>query len=290
MSLTAKEFKQQARRFHLVANEKVLPELNKVLNFLTNKPYVYILCRKGLNKRKAEHAHIYICFDRPVRLSSKNTYGCHIAKCRGTSEDNVRYIKSHHPTEVCEKGTMPLDDGDGNKPGWKQFIEGIHSGHVDRDSKLYALYEGYANRRLNELRIENIEDYPGNLKDKNCWIYGPAGTGKSTSARFCRRCDIYPKPVSKWWDGYKGQPVVVMDDLDPQRANMLADKIKVWTDKFPFVADIKGSSYLVDPRINFIITSNYSPEECFDPKDYTAIRRRFTVLRYEGDGSIVEEY
>lgn len=285
---TVKVFQCQARRFHIVANEKVLPYLNNVLNFLTTKPYVYILCRKGYNKRNCEHAHIYVAFKRAVRLSSKNTLGCHIAKCRGTTEQNIEYIKGHHPIEVCEKGEIPENDGDVPPKKWDGFVQQIRQRKVNKFDPMFARYEGYANRRLAELMVEELEDYDGDLKDKNCWIYGEPGTGKSLSARYCKRSKIYPKPVSKWWDGYKGQKVVVMDDLDPDRAKMLADKIKVWTDRYPFVAEVKSSSAVVDPRINFIVTSNYSPEDCFESKDVDAIKRRFTVLHFTGE-SIEEE-
>lgn len=92
-----KEFKLQARRFHIVANEKVLPKLETVLQYIMSRQYVYILCRKGINKRGKEHAHIYVAFERPVRLSTRNTHGCYLAKCRGDSKQNVTYINDHHP-------------------------------------------------------------------------------------------------------------------------------------------------------------------------------------------------
>lgn len=69
--------------------------------------------------------------------------------------------------------------------------------------------------------------------------------------------DLYEKPQSKWWDGYKGQANVLLDDLD---TNVLGHYIKRWTDKFPLTGEVKkGTIPLLFTR--FFITSNYTPEE-----------------------------
>lgn len=47
------------------------------------------------------------------------------------------------------------------------------------------------------------------------WFYGPTGSGK-TRAAFEEAGDqaIYTKPAgNKWWDGYTGQPVILLDDF-----------------------------------------------------------------------------
>lgn len=285
--MSQKKFNISGRRFHIVINEKSLPHLSELIGYLKNEKCKYILCRKGLNKKGNEHAHIYVAYSATRRLSSKNTYGSHIAKCRGNSQQNITYIKSHHPEKVIEEGE--LDGLKSTQEKWQDFISDIKSGHIDKFDPMFARHEHYAMRRRAELEVEEMQDYDGDLKDKNCYIYGPPGTGKSLSARFCKRSKIYPKSLNKWWDGYKGQKVVVMDDLDSENAKYIVDKIKIWADRYPFIAEVKNSSYVVDPHINLIITSNYPVEDVFSKEsDQEAIKRRFTILHFTGE-EIIEE-
>lgn len=273
LSHPKKCFKKQARCFHLVFNKAVLPKIEEFKKFLETKPLRYSLCRKGLNKRQEEHAHVYVCFTKPVRLSSKTCMGSHIAKCRGNAQQNVNYINSHHPDLLWEIGTMPQGKEDINDT-WEAFIEDIHNGCVDKDSKMYARYQNYAERRLAELKVH--EDYDGDLKAKNIWIWGPSRTGKTYWARHFSNKRIYVKPINKWWDGYDGQEIVIIEDIDPDSCKHLAHYMKIWSDRYPFTAALKGSSTVISPKdYSLIVTSNYSIDDCFDGKDIIPIQSRF---------------
>ena len=104
------------------------------------------------------------------------------------------------------------------------------------------------------------------------WYYGPPGTGKSTAARN-KFPGAFLKASSKWWDGYKGEKAVILDDLD---THVLGHLVKIWTDRFPITnAEIKQSTIVLFHE-DFVITSNYTPEELWkdDPMMAAAIRRR----------------
>lgn len=272
-------FKKQARSFHLVFNASVLTKIEEFRKIIEMKPLRYSLCRRGLNKRGEEHAHVYVCFTRPVQLSSKNCFGAHIAKCRGSPKQNVDYICSHHPDLIWEIGSMPKGKENINDT-WEQFVEDIHNGCVDKDSKMYARYRSYADRRMAELKVH--EDYEGDLKAKNIWIWGPSRTGKTYWARHFSNKRIYVKPINKWWDGYDGQEVVIIEDIDPDSCQHLAHYMKVWADRYPFTAALKGSSTVISPKeYILIVTSNYSIADCFEGKDLVPVRERFEEWHVE---------
>jgi len=111
------------------------------------------------------------------------------------------------------------------------------------------------------------------------WIVGASGAGKTTYAHQ-RWPNSYRKSASKWWCGYQDQASVVLDDFDTNHA-CLGHHLKLWGDKFSFIAEIKGRSAPIRPKA-FVITSQYTVEEIWPADHHTqdAIKRRFKVIYF----------
>lgn len=77
------------------------------------------------------------------------------------------------------------------------------------------------------------------------WIQGPPNAGKTHSARqasltkYNEEPFILADPENGWFDGYKGQKVIIIEDLDHIGGKSLGHKIKLWTDKAPVQAKVK---------------------------------------------------
>lgn len=72
---------------------------------------------------------------------------------------------------------------------------------------------------------------------------------------------------------------MIVEDLDPTH-KWISYMIKIWADKFAFLAEEKGASRWIRPK-HIIVTSQYMIEQIWDDEEtQEAIRRRFTVKEF----------
>ena len=120
------------------------------------------------------------------------------------------------------------------------------------------------------------------FKCHNLWLWGETGTGKSFFITYLitglnewwkRRCELYHQEYTplrvfnhqktKWWCGYVGEEIVVINEVNPLFCSWYAAEIKEWVDQYPFNAEVKGSNLGKIRPLFFIFTSNYPMEQCF---------------------------
>lgn len=165
------------------------------------------------------------------------------------------------------------------KSQFDTIVEMIKDGKYEQiqEERVYAQYQRFFDQLAQ--KSEPSRRWMGNLQEKNHWIWGPPGSGKSSAIWDAAERDgltIYQKLQNKWWDGYKGEDIVLIEDADPEIMKKLASFIKVWSDRYPFTYEVKGSSRTMKtPGYHFIVTSNYPMKDCFNETDLKAIERRF---------------
>ena len=168
--------------------------------------------------------------------------------------------------------------GDAEKQRWADTFEAAKDGRFeDIEPELLVKYWSTLQRIC-----EHYEVIPEDMEDLDFWWFcGDTGSGKSWDARK-QNPSIYLKNNNKWWDGYRGQECVLIEEMDPRSGCYLGAFLKKWADHYAFNAEVKGGTKMLRPK-KIIVTSNYSIQECFpDPAVHGPLNRRFTKVYYKG--------
>jgi len=227
-------------------------------------------------------------FTQVVKIFKKLGYAPHIEIARGDSESNLAYCSKDG--KFVEFGVRPvtaLGKGVMERKRWESARVAAQKGEFEKiDARIYV--NNYRNLKaihhdaLAAMKAPHLDSL------ENEWHWGGTGLGKSYTVRN-KWPDAYIKALNKWWDNYEGEDTVIIEEFEPSHAAKFGSMLKVWSDHYPFRAEVKGSNLLIRPR-RIIITSNYSLKQCFeDAVGFEPLNRRFKVHHYSSpfDRSVI---
>jgi len=302
-----KSFRLQGKNFFLTYPKCNLTR-EVVLSILLEKlvDVKYVIVASELHKDGTPHIHALIMSNTKIHTRSNTffdltTFHGNYQAARDT-DDVIEYIK--------KSDTTPLTHGVYKSPFMKQGESRSENARLQRleinkkilDTPLpdlvlngdISIYSYEALSKSKNRFIMDSQIIPKYMPKTCIWIYGQAGIGKSRYVRDNFGENIYLKPQNKWWDGYKQETVVLLDDFD-LKGEHLSHYLKIWADCYSFNAEIKGGT--CRPVYDkFFITSQYMPHEIFcqgndfskhDPEIVAAIRRRFMFMTVK-DGVLVD--
>lgn len=225
------------------------------------------------------HLQGFIHFAQPQGLKRiQNVFNpAHVEICKGTAEQNIRYCKKED--DWLERGHPPMTQKEkGEKGGeyWEEILASARADDMEAIPAQALIQHGSALRyyRDEESKKRKFED----SEDQMLWYYGESGTGKSRKAREDHP-EAYLKMCNKWWDGYEHHEVVLIEDLDVKH-ECLAHHLKLWADRYPFLAEYKGGAKKIRPKL-IIVTSNWHPSDIWrDDRDLKPILRRFKTVKF----------
>lgn len=236
----------------------------------------YLIVGKETGEAGTPHLQCFVYFKEKKSFSQIKAIvtRAHIEQARGTCEQNINYCRKDGNWE--EWGDVPSGpQGQNNK--WKTIIQLARAGEMQKiEDEFPAIFIRYHSKLLGLFRPES----PIILSElQNEWWYGETGTGKSRDLwnLFPKH---YQKSLNKWWDGYQNEDVVAIEEWSPKN-DITSSFLKIWADRYPFSAEIKGGTLQKIRPKKIIVLSNYTIDDCFFlSNDLEPIRRRFKVKHY----------
>jgi len=231
-----------------------------------------------------KHLQGYVYFDsrRQRKGVARLLPNAHLEVAYGSASQNRAYCTKEE--DFFEHGDMPVDAAEARRRGgvsnaerYKSAIDLARKGDMDgireADPQMFLLH----GPRLESMYAPEVAPLDGDLRHE--WWVGPSGSGKSRLL-----WELYPKhfakALNKWWDGYRHEDVVAIEEWAPKN-DCTASSLKKWADRYPFPGEIKGGCMQHLRPKKIIVLSNYTPEQCFlNSEDLGPILRRFTVINF----------
>lgn len=199
---------------------------------------------------------------------------------KGSIDQAVEYCKKEGDYE--EKGEKPMNQkekGAAGKAAMREIVKRARDGDEEwllenHPGEYYRHLATFRSHKKPKVEVMEYSETPHE------WWVGPTGTGKSRWL-WDQYPEHYRKDQNKWWCGYTGQDVVAIEEASPETMQMLASRLKIWADRYPFDGEIKGGKiHGIRPK-KVIVLSNYTIEQCFkNPEDVEPLLRRFRVKRF----------
>lgn len=211
----------------------------------------------------------------------KSLFKCpsvHLEQCRDI-DASIEYCKKDN--HFFEKGTPPLSSkakGKKEELRWAEIIVNAKAGNWDAIDPRVQLTQA---RNIDFIYNRALSERP--LSDTNYkmfWFHGKPGTGKSRAVRE-RYPNCYLKMCNRWWDAYRDEDVVLIEDFDAVAHTGLCHLMKIWLDRYPFLGEVKGGSRKMRPKL-IVVTSNYHPNEIwFTAGQLDPILRRVDCIDFD---------
>lgn len=287
-----------------------LEQIEQALDHNAVKDYACILHDKDENENgelKKPHWHICIRFKDSVPTSSIcSWFGItenYINKIRGRFADALVYLTHKNAPDKYQY----LDEEVISNFDFRKEVETLNSRKADagRRQEIVELITNGIIREFNYTEYISAQEYDKFKKsidnafnyrrdklegsDRNMqviYIYGNAGTGKTTYAKELAQQNDYSYYISSGsndlFDNYKGQDCIILDDVRPNSME-LSDFLKILDNYTQSTVKSRYKNKLLECKL-MIITTSMSLEAFFrglysdSPEDSSQLRRRCELV------------
>jgi len=205
-----------------------------------------------------------------LRIVNMDFCDCADTKDKGAIDEPI--IHGRWPEAIKDGGKS---NGGGTPNAYKEMMTDVKSGlpltaikrkHADT----YARYHGGVEK------VAQAFVTPKTWKPWVCWLSGEAGTGKSRCASNLGESVFNKSSGNKWFDGYEGQTVAVLDDF--RKHWFPYDFLLKLLDHGECQVEVKGGMVQWRPKM-VIITCHKHWRELFKYKDEDGVHEREDILQ-----------
>lgn len=287
----------QAKRWCFTLNNPIVSEL-ELTDIFEENGIEYLVFQLEVGENETPHFQGFVCFLEKKRLSQIRHIvpgAPHWEVARGTVADNQKYCTKDEGRigDFCEIGKPPAEKG--ARTDLTELHSRLKAGLTNKEysNEFFDLFVKHP-RLVENYELAQIEPRKHGCETHVTLLLGIPGAGKSFLATQLARGlglgEPYRHSLGQWWDGYRGERVVIFDDF---RGHSLSiTQFKLVFDRYPLRVQVKGSSCDLGAT-HFFITSNVNPldwwREEIAAREESAITRRFTkILYFEELGKYME--
>lgn len=232
----------------------------------------YFIVGKEVGEKGTPHLQGYVHFENPRTFDFMKRYlpRAHIEVANGSDQQNRAYcMKEGDYDEFGEPGP-----GQGKRMDLKEVADVIKSGKLGIDEFMFEYPEVYFKYSRAVEKMYQAMLVPRAKPPEVHWRWGLAGTGKT---RFCieKHPNHYIKDGTPWWDGYKQQEAIIIDDFDNQIPYRTLLRM---LDRYVYQGQVKGGYVHINSPYIYI-TSEYPPERYWTGNEYAQVERRLTSVQ-----------
>lgn len=281
--------RQRSRGFCFTLNNprdeelQVLDRIVGEVDLRTHEAISYLIFGREVGESGTRHLQGYLYFSGGQRDMSvvKRYIGnrAHVEVARGSPEQNRLYCSKDG--DFTEVGEIPK--GQGNRSDLEGVIKAVSERRTlaeiaqEHPLEMIKFHKGILGWR-------SMLMCPRNTKTEVRWFWGPTGGGKSKEAWEIATTQnssyYYKDPLSRWWDAYDQQDVVIVDDYRPDFCTFAA-LLRLF-DRFPLKLEFKGGIVEFNSKL-IIVTTPKDPSNTWKDRsaeDIQQLLRRIEVIKF----------
>jgi len=250
----------------------------------------FLVYQRERGENGTEHYQGYLETATRVRLDRLKAYNgrAHWEVRRGTQAQAIAYSEKQ---DTRIDGPWRIGDPRSTEQGKRNDLAEVYE-RIKEGASLSAITEEFPANAIRYRRgITDViaqrqrEQFTSGRRELECVVlWGDPGTGKTRSVYDAYGFrDVYTLNTSDalWFDGYEGQPVLLIDDF---RGWIKFNFLLKMLDIYPLRLPVKGSfSYAGWTKV--YITSNHAPDTWYSSDHcYAALRRRISRIQHFTEG------